>query len=136
MMDLFGDSITSPQCATSSISKSLINAAFGFNEFWKAWPSHPRKVDKQKCLDRWARLGCAESASHIAAYVEWLKTQDDWLRGFLPMPATFLNRQGWIDWDAPVIHKKHDVLAELKAHKGAAMPDHIREHIKRIKGQA
>jgi hypothetical protein len=133
-MDLFGDSITSPICASSSISKSLLNAAYGFPEFWKAWPSGPRKVGKQQCIDKWARLACAESASLIWAHVEWMKAQDDWLRGFSPMPMTYLNRQSWIDWEPPVIRKKHDVLAELKAHKGAAMPDHIRAQIKRIKG--
>lgn len=134
-MDLFGDSTTNPQCASSSIPKSIINAAYGFPEFWKAWPSHPRKVGKQQCLDRWARLGCAESASHIAAYVEWLKTQDDWLRGFVPMPATFLNRQGWIDWTPPVAKPvKPTFLQEMDAHKPSPMPAHIREQIKRIKG--
>ena len=134
-MDLFGDSITSPICASSSISKSLLNAAYGFPEFWKAWPSGPRKVGKQQCIDKWARLACAESASLIWAHVEWMKAQDDWLRGFVPMPLTYLNQQRWIDWEPPVIRKKHDILAELKAHKGAAMPDHIRAQIKRIRGQ-
>lgn len=136
-MDLFGDSITSPQCATSSISKSLFNAAHGFPEFWQAWPAGPRKVGKQQCLDKWARLSCAESASLITAHVEWMKTQEDWLRGFIPLVLTYLNQQRWIDWEPPVARpKKLTALQEMDMHKPAPMPDHIREHIKRIKGQA
>jgi len=138
-MDLFGETITSPQCAASSISKTLLNAAYGFPEFWKAWPSGPRKVGKQQALDKWARFGCADCASHIVAHIEWMKTQDDWVKDggrFICAPLVYLNQQRWVDWEPPVIRKKHDVLAELKSHKGAPMPAHIREQIKRIKGQA
>ena len=137
MTDLFGDTITAPQCAASSIPKSLVNAAYGFPEFWKSWPSHQRKVDKQKCLDTWARLGCAANTSHIMAYVEYLKTSEDWLRGFLPMPRTFLNRQGWIDWEPPMPSApKHDVLAELKAHKGTKPSAETLARIARIRSGA
>lgn len=134
-MDLFGDTITTPQCAASSIPKSLLNAAYGFPEFWKSWPSHQRKVDKQKSLDTWARLGCAANATHIIAYVESLKSSEDWLRGFLPMPRTFLNRQGWIDWEQPAPKvPRRDILAELKSHKGTKPSAAVRAEIERLRG--
>lgn len=137
MTDLFGDSVTGPQCAASSIPKSLVNAAYGFPEFWKAWPAGQRKVGKQQCLDKWARFGCADCASFITAHVEWLKTQDQWIRGFVPTPLTYLNQQRWIDWELPVERpKKLTALQEMDMHKPAPMPDYVRDHIKRIKGQA
>ena len=100
MSDLFGDSITSPTISM----KCLINTAWGFPEFWKSWPSGPRKVAKQQALNKWAKLECCKSATHIVQHVEWLKTQDDWLRGFVCQPLTYLNQQRWIDWE-PVADK-------------------------------
>jgi len=135
MTDLFGDIITRPTCSESAIPKRLMNAAHGFPEFWQAWPSGPRKVGKQQCLNRWAKLACCESAGLIAAHVEWMKTQEDWIRGFVPMPFTYLNQQGWAEWTPPVVQKKRpDALAEIKAHKGTAMPAHIKAQIAKIKG--
>ena len=125
MVDLFGEQIQSSKVAEH-----------GFAEFWMAYPSGPRRVAKPQSLKKWISFGCAQIADHIIAHVNHMKTEDCWLRGFHPLVLTYLNQQRWIDWEVPVIRKKHDVLAELKAHKGAAMPDHIREHIKRIKGQA
>lgn len=139
-MDLFGDTITQPQCAQSVLKKSVINAAHGFPEFWKAWPSGTRKVAKQQCLDKWARLGCANSASHILAHVEWLKTQDDWLREngrFVPMPATYLNQQRWLDWE-PDTKPKTDpsaALNRLREHKGSAPSKEVRQKIAQLTGK-
>jgi hypothetical protein len=135
MVDLFGDTNTQPQCA--GLNKRLLNAAHGFNEFWQAYPSGPRKVAKKQCLDRWARLECAESASHILAHVEWMKTQPDWVKdggAFVCAPMVYLNQQRWLDWTPePERPKKPDALAEIKAHKGAPMPENIRARIQQIK---
>ena len=98
MIDLFGDTVTCPQTNT----KSLINASHGFAEFWKVWPSGTRKVGKQQCLNKWAKYECCDSATLICQHVEWLKYQDDWMKGFIPMPLTYLNQLRWIDWEPPV----------------------------------
>jgi hypothetical protein len=133
-MDLFGDTTTQPQCA--GLKRRLFNAAHGFPEFWKAWPSHPRKVAKQKCLDQWARFECAEMASHIVAHVEYLKTTQDWLEGRIPMPATYLNQKRWDGWEPePERPKKPDALAEIKAHKGAPIPPEVRAKMAALKGK-
>lgn len=102
MFDLFGDSITSPQTQSHS---TRLNSAHGFLEFWKEWPSGIRKVAKQQCLNKWATLGCADVAEHIKKHVSWMKTQPDWQKengAFVPMPATYLNQQRWVDWEPPV----------------------------------
>jgi hypothetical protein len=127
-LDLFGEGVYKPMTQI----KSLLNVAHGFDEFWKCWPSGPRKVAKQQSLNRWCKSGFANNATFIIEYVEYLKTTEQWQNGFIPMPMTFLNRQGWIDWVPEVKIKKHDILEELKAHKGAPMPENIRLKISRI----
>jgi len=135
MLDLFGedDSATKPQTIPA---KGVLNAALGFPEFWKAWPSGPRKVAKQQCLNKWASYGCANNYAHIVMHVEWMKGQDDWLRGFVPQPATYLNQQRWLDWSPPVVKQQINVLETIKAHKGAPMPQAVRERIQQLRRTA
>lgn len=138
MMDLFGHSNTSPSC--SGLSRRMLNAAQGFPEFWAAWPSGPRKVAKQHCLNKWAKLECCERAEHILAHIEWMKNQPDWLKdagAFIPQPMTYLNQQRWADWvPEPKREKKPDALAVIKAHQGAPMPHSVREKINQLRGRA
>lgn len=136
-MDLFGDTITQPKCA--GLQKRILNAAHGFVEFWKVWPSGPRKVAKQQCLNKWAKLECADHASHILAHVEWMKSQPDWQKdggSFVPQPMTYLNQQRWLDWTPePERPKKPDALSVIKAHQGAPIPSDIREKINQLRGK-
>lgn len=134
MLDLFGDRDTTPQCA--GLNKRLFNAAHGFEEFWKAWPTNPRKVSKQACLDKWARYYCADQASHIIAHVEFLKRSDDWLNGRIPMPATYLNQKRWDGWEPePERPKKPDALEVIKAHVGAAPSPDVKAKIQELLGR-
>lgn len=101
LQDLFGDEVTKPR---SMAPKHILNAAHGFVEFWTAWPPGIRKVAKQQTLDKWAKLGCADNASHILAHVEFMKKTKDWQKdegSFVPMPATYLNQQRWSEWERP-----------------------------------
>jgi hypothetical protein len=121
MFDLFGESITRPSESTTRMT-SLLNASHGFIDWWLAYPKTSRKVAKQQCLDKWARLECAAVATHIKMHTEWLKTQPDWTKengAFICAPLVYLNQQRWVDWQPePERKKAPDVLAELKAHKG------------------
>ena len=118
MTDLFGDTITSPTVACHG----LLNKSHGFVEFWQTWPTGPRKVAKQQVLNKWATLDCASDATLIRLHVEWLKTQDDWLRDsgrFICAPLVYLNQQRWVDWTPPPPPKpKHDELAYMTANAG------------------
>lgn len=143
-MDLFGDTATRPTCAPSGIPKRLENAADGFLAFWQAWPKgHPRKVDKQTCLNRWCKLACAEQKEKIVQMVQWLQTQPDWLKdqgAFIPMPATWLNRRPWDEWEPPA--PRRDAVQETRAmlaerDKGTApMPEAVRRYREQLKGRA
>lgn len=89
--DLFGDEVYKPTIKLTS----LLNAAHGFTDFWKAWPSGPRKVAKQQCLNKWAKYDCAKNATLICQHVESMKQSQDWIGGFVPMPLTYLNQRRW-----------------------------------------
>lgn len=134
MLDLFGDTITSP---TTKPPKGVENAAAGFPEFWDAWPKSPRKVAKQQCLDKWAKLGCALNAEHIRAHVEWMKTQADWIKdngSFICAPLVYLNQQRWVDWEAPKpVPKQPDALQAILAHKGSPMSEETRQRLAQLR---
>lgn len=136
-MDLFGDTFTQPHCA--GLQKRLLNAAHGFTEFWDAWPRHTRKVAKQQCLDKWARLHCADEATLIVAHVRWMQTQDDWLRDqgrYIPAPLVYLNQRRWDGWEPePERPKRADPLEEIKNHKGSAIPPEIRAKMAQLRGK-
>lgn len=66
-----------------------------FEEFWKIYPC---KKARKKCEQIWKRRKLAEIADEIISGVVILKENDDqWLRGFIPNPTTFLNQDRWND---------------------------------------
>ena len=124
MMDLFGETATAPAVPI----KAEVNRMAGFCEFWASWPSGPRKVAKQQCVNKWARLECCDTWAHIVAHVEWMKTQADWVKdrgGFIPQPLTYLNQQRWIDW-VPVKPRPPQKPVQQAAENPAPMPEHVR----------
>lgn len=67
----------------------------GFARFWQAYP---RKTAKQNALAAWKRLAPGESL--LAAILEALekhKDSEQWRRGIITHPATWLNQRRWED---------------------------------------
>src|SRR5262249_42604333 len=69
----------------------------GFDLFWRLYP---RKMGKGEAIRSWKRLGCEENAEVICDSVrvhirceQWKKSEGQ----FIPLPATFLNQEGWMD---------------------------------------
>lgn len=126
--DLFGDTGTRP---TTKAPRHIENAAYGFPEFWAAWPANDRKVAKQKCLDKWVTMGCAPQWVHIIKHVEHMKRSDAWQRGFVPQPVTYLNQERWSEWIAPPERQVQAPVVAVQVseeHKKAAtgMPAELR----------
>lgn len=67
----------------------------GFVTLWEQWPKSNRRVDRKKCLSYWRNNGLEQKAPEILAGLEKWKKADDWLRGFIPMPYTWLNNARW-----------------------------------------
>ena len=122
--DLFGDDVYKP---TVQI-KSLLNVAHGFTEFWKAWPSGPRKAAKQQCLNKWAKLNCCQRASLIVTHVEAMKQSKDWQAGFIPAPLVYLNQARWEgQLEAEIDPDSKQAIEALAARHGLPRWDELRE---------
>lgn len=68
-----------------------------FDEFWEVWPEQ-RKRDKKKARDVWKRKKLDRMADTIIPDVQKRQAEDNqWLRGFVPMPTTYLNGDRWED---------------------------------------
>ena len=76
-----------PQGATSS-----------FDEFWSAYPT---KKGKQDAIRAFAKLDPDEVAQAIADIPARLASDKDWLGGYIPHPATYLNGKRWEDEITP-----------------------------------
>jgi hypothetical protein len=75
-----------------------------FGEFWDAWPSGQRKRDRHKAEQAWKRLKLDDQADMIISDVKRRAVADQqWLRGYTPMPTTYINGRRWEDeFDAPI----------------------------------
>lgn len=83
-----------PKTKNSSVGKSD-----RFAEFWYIWPSGERKQAKAECKKKWEAKGLDEIADMIIAHVQKMKMTDQWVRGFEPMPVTYINQQRYLDMD-------------------------------------
>lgn len=66
-----------------------------FDTFWEAYPRHEAKKDARKA---WGQVNPSEETlGKILAALEWQKQCDQWLRGYIPLPATYLRGERWED---------------------------------------
>ena len=70
----------------------------GFARFWATWPAGQRKRGRKDALTAWHALHLEARADAICADVARRAVSDDhWLRGFTPMPQTYLRGARWED---------------------------------------
>lgn len=62
----------------------------------KFWETYPRKTAKQTALKAWKRIKATEIPAIMTA-VETQKTSEQWQRGIIPHPATWLKQRRWED---------------------------------------
>lgn len=78
-------------------TKHCVAVATRFGDFWDAWPRHPRKRDRKACEAKWKARRLDAIADTIIANVKALEQTDEWKRGFIPLPETYLNNDRWND---------------------------------------
>lgn len=83
-----------------------------FVRFWNTWPKSPRKVAKAECEKKWKRMNLESIADRIIAHVEKMKSSKQWVDGYDPAPATYLNQRRWED-DADGIVQTKETLEEF-----------------------
>jgi uncharacterized protein YdaU (DUF1376 family) len=82
----------------------------GFVEFWRAWPSSPRKVAKATCLEVWRKRNLEAVAPQILSHVAVMRGTRQWLDGFDPAPLTYLRGRRYED-DLPSVATAGDQFA-------------------------
>ena len=76
----------------------------GFDKFWKAYPTSPRKGAKLMCREKWVNRLYESNADQIIKHVEWMKTTEGWQKqngSFIPAPLVYLNQQRWDGAEIP-----------------------------------
>jgi len=68
-----------------------------FEVFWEKWP---RKQAKQSARRAWMKIPIGEYSAIVSGLEKW-RTSDQWTRGVIPHPSTWLNEKRWQDEDIP-----------------------------------
>src|SRR3990167_7522795 len=66
--------------------------AHGFETFWAAFP---RKVGKLAAQQAWNRL--RPDVGQVLETLAWQRETDQWKRGFIPHPVTWIRQGRWLD---------------------------------------
>ena len=124
----------------STLGEPMSKGNSMFEDFWKVWPSNPRKGAKSKCKQVWIKSYCDTQADQIIKHVQWLKTTEQWLKSngaFIPAPLVYLNQQRWDGAEIPEIKRPESVLEALEQSRKSSvpMPDHIRAKLAALRGR-
>lgn len=68
-----------------------------FADFWKTYPSSPRKTAKSECAKRWKARKLDAIADQIISHVVTMSATKQWQDGFEPAPLTYINQRRWED---------------------------------------
>ena len=112
----------------------------GFDRFWKAWPSSPRKGARISCKMKWVSKEFELQTDEIIRHVEWMKTTDAWLKqngAFIPAPLVYLNQQRWDGAEIPEVKVAENPLAKIEEDrkKAVPMPSDIKAKLDALRGR-
>lgn len=85
---------TTDNTKSSRVTTRGSRVPMGFKAFWE---EYPKKVGKKACLAAWTRQKLDPIADQIVEAVKSQKTSDQWKRGYVPNPLTFINQGRWED---------------------------------------
>lgn len=70
----------------------------GFTRFWDAWPAGQRKRGRKNALAAWRSHHLESQANMIIAdVIQRIHQDEQWERGYTPMPQTYLRGARWED---------------------------------------
>ena len=122
----------------STLGEPMSKGNSMFEDFWKVWPSNPRKGAKSKCKQVWIKSYCDTQADQIIKHVQWLKTTEQWLKSngaFIPAPLVYLNQQRWDGAEIPEIKRTETALEAIEKSRAMSipMPDDIRAKLQALR---
>lgn len=84
--------------------------------FGRFWAAYPRKQAKQSAVRAWNKLKPSpELVEAMLAAIVVQSGSEQWQRGFIPHPATWLNGQRWEDQPltiSPVVRGPHSARTD------------------------
>jgi hypothetical protein len=83
--------------APAAVSLEQETKDASFVVFWEKWP---RRQAKAAARHAWMKIPISEYSS-VMTGLEKYSTSDQWTRGVIPHPATWLNEKRWQDEDIP-----------------------------------
>lgn len=79
----------------NNIYKNKDNTMCAFEKFWSKYPN---KKSKKKAQDTWNKIKPDNTLLEvILKAIETAKKTDQWQRGYIPHPTTYLNQERWND---------------------------------------
>ena len=66
-----------------------------YDDFDTFWQSYPQKVGKEAARKSWHKL--KPNINKILSALSWQIESDQWRKGYIPNPATYLNQGRWQD---------------------------------------
>ena len=126
------------EMSLSTLGETMSKGNAMFEQFWKAYPSTPRKGGKAKCKQVWDKSYCDTQAEQILKHINWLKTTEQWLKlngAFIPAPLVYLNQQRWDGAEVPEIKRTETALEAIEKSRAMSvpMPDDIRAKLQALR---
>lgn len=126
------------EMSLSTLGETMSKGNAMFEQFWKAYPSTPRKGGKAKCKQVWDKTYCDTQAEQILKHINWLKTTEQWLKSngaFIPAPLVYLNQQRWDGAEVPEIKRTETALEAIEKSRAMSvpMPDDIRAKLQALR---
>ena len=126
------------EMSLSTLGEPMSKGNAMFEQFWKAYPSTPRKGGKAKCKQVWDKSYCDTQAEQILKHINWLKTTEQWLKSngaFIPAPLVYLNQQRWDGAEVPEIKRTETALEAIEKSRAMSipMPDDIRAKLQALR---
>ena len=91
-----------------------------FDQFWASYPRREAKKDAKKA---WAQANGEKHVDAILAALAWQRRLDSWVRGFVPLAATYLRGERWEDENPLAARTAVQAMADADtaaAHKAEA----------------
>lgn len=91
-----------------------MNTDTEFEQFYKLFPRHEAKKD---ALKAWGQTQTVRpSTTELLAALERAKASDQWRRGYIPLPASWLRGERWTDELKPAAPSAIDRLSDHANH--------------------
>jgi hypothetical protein len=125
--------LSSASASTSASLESETRSA-AFDVFWERWP---RKEAKPAAVRSWTKIPVAEYPAIMAGLEKWILS-NQWKRGVIPHPATWLNGKRWLDEDIPQFvggsNGKVTSFSERRSQKSAAAINTVLDRFEKASG--